>query len=86
MVANDTDFQLVAVTYILRKMEINILSEGCNGLEIYQYVQKFGMQKKIDFILLDLDMPILNGFEACKKILQFYNKEKKLFHIEKKKK
>ena len=28
---------------------------------------------KLDFILLDLDMPIMNGFEACRQISDLYN-------------
>jgi len=26
-----------------------------------------------DFIILDLNMPILNGFDACKRICEFYS-------------
>jgi hypothetical protein len=29
-------------------------------------------------------MPILNGFEACKKIIQFYDQESKLFQVQQK--
>ena len=28
---------------------------------------------KLDFVLLDLDMPIMNGFEACRQIIDFFS-------------
>lgn len=56
----------MAVSLNLRKFDnINILFEGSNGLETFQYVQQNMRKKKIQFILLDLDMPIMNGYEAC---------------------
>jgi CheY-like chemotaxis protein len=27
---------------------------------------------KLDIVFLDLDMPIMDGFEACSKIIDFY--------------
>ena len=37
--------------------------------------------RKFDFILLDLDMPILNGFDTCKRILSILDDNKtQLFH------
>ena len=85
LVANDTDFQLVAVSYMLKQMKLNIVHEGCNGLDTYQFVQKYGKTLRIDFILLDLDMPILSGFEACRRILRFYDTENALFQFENRK-
>ncbi len=29
--------------------------------------------KNYDFIILDLNMPIMNGFEACSRICEVYN-------------
>ena len=28
-----------------------------------------------DFILLDLSMPVMNGYEACQSIVDFYQEE-----------
>ena len=39
---------------------------------------------KVDFILLDLEMPIMNGYETCQKICQLYDKDKKFFEISQK--
>jgi len=30
------------------------------------------MLKNFDVIILDLDMPFMNGFEACERILELY--------------
>ena len=35
----------------------------------------------IDFIILDLNMPIINGYEACKKIKEVYDDSNKLFSV-----
>jgi CheY-like chemotaxis protein len=59
------------------------MKQGVNGLEILEFVQT-NPETKLDFILLDLNMPIMDGFEACKQIVNFY-KDKKMFAPEKKK-
>ena len=56
---------MMATSHNLKQNNFKILFEGCNGLEIFQYVKK-NSNKKLDLILLDLDMPIMNGYEACK--------------------
>ena len=55
----------MGVGYCLKGAKINIKSEGVNGLEVLQFVQT-NPKLKLDFILLDLNMPIMNGFEACR--------------------
>jgi CheY-like chemotaxis protein len=55
----------MAVAYNLTSQNINIQKEAVNGLEVLQYIQS-NSGIKLDFILLDLDMPIMNGFEACR--------------------
>ena len=43
---------------------------------IYQSIQTFlktkGTAKLYDLIIMDLQMPILDGYEACKKITRLY--------------
>ena len=58
--------------------------EGVNGQEILRYVQ-LNPKVKIDFILLDLDMPIMDGYEACRQIIDFY-KNTNIFKLEESKK
>ena len=55
----------MAVVYNLKSSNVGIQLEGVNGLELLQYIQ-INPNAKLDFVLLDLDMPIMDGFEACK--------------------
>ena len=71
VVANDNHFQLMAVSYALKAANLNIQCEGVNGLEVLQYIQ-MNSHIKLDVVLLDLDMPIMDGFEACRQIIDFY--------------
>jgi CheY-like chemotaxis protein len=32
--------------------------------------------KKYDFIILDLNMPIMDGYEACEQIVEYYSDDK----------
>ena len=61
----------MAVSYALKFAKLNILLEAVNGLEVLQYIQT-NSDVKLDVVLLDLDMPIMDGFEACKQIIDFY--------------
>ena len=80
--ANDDHFQMMAVVMNLRKYNINTQLEAVNGLEVLQYIQ-CNPNIKLDFILLDLNMPIMNGFEACRQIIDFYQNSN-MFKLESK--
>ena len=60
---------------MLQKANVNHVS-AINGLEALDIVQK--SEIKYDFIILDLNMPILDGYEACRKILDHYNEDGKI--------
>jgi len=59
----------------LRLMEANLVTEGyrvykaSNGQEAIDIVA----QKRPDLVLLDIMMPILDGFQACERIREFSN-------------
>ena len=54
-----------------------------NGYEAYEIIDKSLKDKEsaddleclFDIVLLDLNMPISDGYDSCKKILKLYNKE-----------
>jgi two-component system sensor histidine kinase/response regulator len=60
---------------MLQKAEVTCIS-AINGLEALEIVQK--SEVKFDFIILDLNMPILDGYEAGKKIIDHYNDDGKI--------
>ena len=35
-------------------------------------------KERFDFIILDLSMPIMDGYEACRQIIEYYSEEHKL--------
>ena len=64
----------MACCHILRDMGINVVKQCLNGFEAVKFVEDEGSQN-IDFILLDLDMPILDGFEACQQLIKYYDEK-----------
>lgn len=63
---------MLAVAFNLKNLEINVLQECVNGLEAVQFVNTYYNEIDLDLILLDLDMPIMNGYEACQQIVPEY--------------
>ncbi|MFI5405392.1 MAG: response regulator [Nitrososphaerales archaeon] len=51
---------------------INVLAKGSNGLEAIELYKKF----KPDFVLLDMFMPLYDGYYGLKKILEYDNNAK----------
>ena len=73
--ANDCEFQLMQIGLILKNAKIEV-TEAINGLEALEHVTV--SKKRFDFILLDLGMPIMDGYDACKQIVAHYSDEHKL--------
>ncbi|MCB0688373.1 MAG: response regulator transcription factor, partial [Saprospiraceae bacterium] len=44
--------------------EVEVVATARNGIEALEQLSKV----EVDVILLDIDMPVLNGVETCKKI------------------
>lgn len=69
MVANDNSFQLLIVSNSLGKIEqVGSIDQATNGQEAVDLVKRNETNSKCryyDLIFLDLDMPMLNGYEAC---------------------
>lgn len=89
LVANDSSFQrLVTVNSFQKHPLIGHIDEAANGQEALELVKKtmqgHGCQP-YDMILLDLEMPIMDGFTACKKIIQYIKlvKEEQTFKLNK---
>lgn len=50
------------------KEEYNVVGQAANGAEVLQVLQSV----RADLVLMDLDMPIMNGFEATEQIKKSY--------------
>jgi len=48
--------------------DITAIGSTHNGKEVLEFVK----QSEVDVILLDINIPIMNGIEACKKITKLY--------------
>ena len=62
--------------------------EAQNGHEAYEHAQdslkdKENKTGQFNLIVLDLNMPISDGYEACKKISNLYNNSNKIFRKDK---
>ncbi|MEA3354618.1 MAG: chemotaxis-specific protein-glutamate methyltransferase CheB [Campylobacterota bacterium] len=69
LLVEDTAVQRELITYILEKdSQISIMGSATDGLEAIKILD----DKKPDIILMDINMPNLNGYEASKIILKKY--------------
>jgi two-component system response regulator ResD len=72
-VANDDNFMLEILKSMLGRLDFEV-DEAENGLiavQMYLETQRLVRENKgcgYDVIILDLDMPIMNGFEACERL------------------
>ena len=73
---------------IFQKNDFEVIT-AINGHEAYEIIDQSlkdkdrseNPQNLFDIVLLDLNMPISNGYEACTKILKLFNKDQ-LFRVE----
>jgi CheY-like chemotaxis protein/signal transduction histidine kinase len=66
LLAEDYKHSQIIVTRLLKKNNFEDIVVVENGEEAYKIAQK----EKFDLILMDMQMPIMNGFEATEKIRQ----------------
>ena len=66
VIVDDIKINLVLIKIQLRKTKANFVWL-INGQEAIDYVQE---KKKVDVILMDIRMPVLDGVEATKRIKQ----------------
>ena len=91
LIANDEPMQLYILKAIFKKFEFDV-TEAINGHQAFEIISdslaiQDNSMKNIyhhmfDLIVLDLNMPISDGFQACSKILNLY-KRGNLFKIQK---
>ena len=83
LVANDDPMQLMMLEALLERANFEVVT-ATNGQEAYEEVLKTtsGDLRQFDLVLLDLSMPITNGYEACKLILAHYRSDIHLHNME----
>lgn len=69
LIADDHNVLLQGLTQLLDGQEnIEISHTAENGLEVLSYLKN----ETVDVILMDINMPLLNGLDTCKKVNQKY--------------
>jgi len=66
---NDLNQKLMKITLTKYNYEVTIANNGAEGVELFK-------NKKFDVILMDLMMPVMDGFEATKEIRRIESEEK----------
>jgi CheY-like chemotaxis protein len=74
--ADDFQYNLMVISNFCRFCGLDVV-EAKNGLEALLEVEKFYAEKKrsFDFVFMDCDMPVMDGFEATYKINEFYEEK-----------
>jgi len=69
LIADDHQVLLDGFISIFDDIEdIDVVATAHNGKEVLSYLK----EHEVDVILLDINMPILNGVETCKKVTKLY--------------
>ena len=72
LIVDDEPDILKAVTFRVKKMEYEVVT-ATNGQEALDLIQK----EEPDLILLDIELPVMNGYEVCQRV----KTNEKLKHI-----
>jgi CheY-like chemotaxis protein len=78
LLVNDTQFLLYS--YEMQLEDTFQITTAENGLQALQIVTS-EPPNYFDIILLDINMPIMDGFEACSRITDYLYQEDSLFSI-----
>ncbi|EAR81937.2 response regulator receiver domain protein (macronuclear) [Tetrahymena thermophila SB210] len=75
LIVDDTVFNIKALRNLLQKYKTIQVEEAFNGQQAVQKVE----QSQFDIIFMDINMPVMDGFQATKKIREL-QKENKIFY------
>lgn len=67
LIVDDADFMRMMLQDIVEDMGMKVTAEACDGA---QAVEKY-KQNKTNLVLLDITMPVMDGLDALKQIINF---------------
>lgn len=77
IVADDSPFNVNLVCDYFAKFEASVASVAYNGFDTFiKYKECKASNINIDIVVLDIDMPILDGRKACDRIREYENENK----------
>jgi len=80
LVVDDNPFNILAIRFILEKLQFKVW-KACNGEECLEILEgSLKNFEKFDLILMDIQMPILDGIETSK-IIDKKKKEGKMYEV-----
>ena len=74
LIANDEWIQLEILKYMFEKSEMQVTT-AINGYEAFEILNKSKEEEaeKFDLVILDLNMPISDGYETCRNIIKLFS-------------
>lgn len=73
-IAEDHHLVRSGLKLLLEKLSFNVVAEGANGRELIDALKK--LDKLPDVVLIDVNMPVMNGPETVRKIVSTFPKMK----------
>lgn len=82
LVVNDCKMQLTVLKTVLENLNYEVTTAQ-NGFQALQTItsmnyERIELKDLYQFVLMDLNMPVMNGFESCKEIHHFFSSKKQV--------
>ena len=75
LLINDEFFILNILTQMMKKEGMKEVDTACNGFEGYNKA----INKYYDFVICDINMPVMDGYQFCENFIKNFNDQNKFF-------